>query len=121
MQPSLYNSLLQPDLRLMVEEEDAAGLAEFCRALYPGVAAEVMEGLDAETTWRVLVHAEPLQQAEIFQFLSLPFQVELVDHIERKALSRIVEEMAPDDRVDLLERQNGNRSRGSRRPVKWKF
>ena len=106
MQPSLYNSLLQPDLRLMVEEDDDAGLAEFCSALYPGVAAEVMEGLDAQTTWRVLRHGEPLQQAEIFQFLSLPFQVELVDLIDRKELSRIVEEMAPDDRVDLLERMD---------------
>jgi magnesium transporter len=106
MQPSLYNSLLQPDLRLMVAEEDAAGLDEFCQALYPGVAAEVMEGLDAETTWKVLQHAEPLRQAEIFQFFSLPFQVELVDRIDRNALSRIIEEMAPDDRVDLLERMD---------------
>lgn len=106
MQPSLYNSLLQPDLRLMVTEEDAAGLDEFCEALYPGVAAEVMEGLDAETTWKVLQHAQPLRQAEIFQFFSLPFQVELVDRIDRKALSRIIEEMAPDDRVDLLERMD---------------
>jgi magnesium transporter len=106
MQTSLYNSLLQPDLRMMVVEDDAAGLSEFCRALYPGVAAEVLEGLDAETTWKVLQHAEPLRQAEIFQFLSLPFQVELVDRIDRKALSRIIEEMAPDDRVDLLERMD---------------
>lgn len=112
MQTSLYNSLLQPDLRMMVVEEDGDGLSEFCRALYPGVAAEVLEGLDAETAWKVLQHAESLRQAEIFQFLSLPFQVELVDRIDRKALSRIIEEMAPDDRVDLLERMDPDHVEG---------
>ncbi len=105
-QPSLYNSLLLPDLRQMIEERDDAALSEFCSALHPAVVAEVLEGIDSAATWDVLSHSDPAHQAEIFQFFPLPYQVELVDRIDRAKLSRIVEEMAADDRVDLLERMD---------------
>ncbi|MEW4529815.1 MAG: magnesium transporter [Maioricimonas sp. JB045] len=106
MSPSIYSSLLQPDLRLMIEENDGPGMEEFCRALYPGVVAEVLEEMPVDETWRVLAHCPAAQQAEIFQFLPLPYQVDLVQNIDRKTLSKLIEEMAPDDRVDLLERMD---------------
>lgn len=100
MSPSIYSSLLQPDLRLMIEENDGPGMEEFCRALYPGVVAEVLEEMPVDETWKVLAHCPAAQQAEIFQFLPLPYQVDLVQNIDRKTLSKLIEEMAPDDRVD---------------------
>ncbi|REJ77039.1 MAG: magnesium transporter [Planctomycetota bacterium] len=103
-QYSPYTSLLKPDLQQMLQEGDSAGLSEFCNALYAGVVAEVLEELDAESAWRVLSECSPQRQAEILPFFSLPYQIQLVDHVDRKALSRIIEEMSPDDRVDLLER-----------------
>lgn len=109
MPGSLYSSLLQPDLRQMIAESDAAGLHEFCDALLPSVAAEVLEDLEPDIAWKVLSHCEPVRQAEIFQYLSLPAQVKLVDYIDRRSLSRIVEEMPADDRVDLLERMDTER------------
>src|SRR5690606_24847522 len=42
----------------------------------------------------------------IFQFLPLSYQIALVDSIDRQSLSRLIEEMPPDDRVDLLERMD---------------
>ena len=106
MPASLYSSLLQPDLRQMVSENDAVGLHEFCDALFAGVAAEVIEGLAPGDAWRVLSQCEPHRQAEIFQYFSFPYQTQIVDHIDRNALSRIIEEMPADDRVDLLERMD---------------
>lgn len=106
MPASLYSSLLQPDLQQMVSENDTAGLHEFCDALFAGVAAEVIEGLSPSDAWRVLSQCEPHRQAEIFQYFSIPFQIQIVDHIDRNALSRIIEEMPADDRVDLLERMD---------------
>jgi len=106
MERSLFNSLLLPDLRVMLEEEDGEGLREFCSALYPGVAAEVLEGLDPGQAWEVLTHCDPKAQAYIFQFLPLPYQVSLVEVVDRNALSKLIEEMPPDDRVDLLERMD---------------
>lgn len=106
MPASLYHSLLLPDLKQMVDENDEAGLAEFCHALFPAVAAEVLEGLDAPSAWKVLQHCDAARQAEIFQFLPIPAQIQLVDCIDRPALSRIIEQMAADDRVDLLGRMD---------------
>ena len=54
MERSMFNSLLLPDLRVMFDEDDGPGLKEFCKALHPGVVAEVLEGLDAESAWQVL-------------------------------------------------------------------
>lgn len=100
--PSDFNSLLLPDLREMLAQHDDAGVGVFCSELYPGVVAEVLEGVDATQTWEVLSHASPLKQAEIFTCFPLDFQVELVETIPHKALSRIIEEMPHDDRVDLI-------------------
>ncbi len=104
MEGSVFNTLLLPDLRQMLEEDDGPALKEFCEALHPGVAAEVLEELDTATAWEVLTHCGPKTQAEILGFLPLPFQVQLVQSIEGPQLTRLIEEMSPDDRVDLLER-----------------
>ena len=106
MERSMFNSLLLPDLKVMLDENDGPGLEEFCKALYPGVAAEVLEGLEPPQAWQVLSHCDPLTQAYIFQFLPLPYQIHLVDSIDRQSLSKLIEEMSPDDRVDLLERMD---------------
>jgi len=106
MAPSFFNSLLLPDLIEMINENDEAALSEFCQALYPGVIAEVLDGISAQQAWEVLSHCAPPRQAEIFSFLPIRFQVELVDTIQKEPLSKIIEEMSPDDRVDLLERMD---------------
>lgn len=100
----MFHQLMLPDLRAMLEENDETGLAEFCNVLHPAVAAEVLEGLDAAGCWRVIQHCSLEKQVEIFEFLSINQQVALVDVIDRPTLSRMLEQMAPDDRVDLLSR-----------------
>ena len=41
--PDVYRSLILPDVRLMVAEEDRHGLTEFCRVLHPAVVADILE------------------------------------------------------------------------------
>ena len=106
MASSVYNSLLLPDLLEMMEDQDADALQQFCEALYPGVVAEVLDGLDPERVWTVLKHCNPARQAEILAFFSIHEQIALIDFIDQKSLSKIIEEMSPDDRVDLLERMD---------------
>ena len=100
----MINTLLGPDLRLMIEEGDDDGLRAFCEELHPAALAEVLADLDDEVVWRVLSHCGLARQVEIFAFLSLHRQVELVDAIGRERLSKLVAEMSSDDRVDLLSR-----------------
>ncbi|QDT25636.1 magnesium transporter [Gimesia panareensis] len=102
----MYGRLLLPELRVMLDEGDHAGIKEFCDALYPAVTAEILAELDSQEVWRVISCCEPEKQAEIFQFLPLPQQIEIVAVINRAPLSRLIEEMAPDDRVDLLSRMD---------------
>lgn len=99
----IYHHLLQPDLRLMLQENDELGLKEFCAALYPVVIAEVLQGLDPAEADKVLAHGSMERQAEIFSFIDPVQQIELVEAMDRAHLSRLIEAMAPDDRVDLLE------------------
>ena len=105
----MMNSLIGPDLRLMLEEGDADGLRAFCEELHPAATAEVLADLDDEVVWRVLSHCPLPRQVEIFEFLSVHRQVELVDAIGRERLSKLVEEMSPDDRADLLVRLDPDR------------
>lgn len=103
----MYGRLLLPELQVMLAENDEAGIKEFCEALYPAVTAEILSELDnSREVWRVVSCCEPQKQAEIFQFLPLPQQIEIVAVVERGPLSRLIEEMAPDDRVDLLSRMD---------------
>ncbi|HBL45908.1 MAG TPA: magnesium transporter, partial [Planctomycetaceae bacterium] len=102
----MYGRLLLPELRILMDEGDHAGVKEFCEALYPAVTAEILAELDSQNVWQVLSCCDPQKQAEIFQFLPLPQQIEIVGVIERGPLSRLIEEMAPDDRVDLLTRMD---------------
>ncbi|GAB4141554.1 MAG: magnesium transporter [Planctomycetaceae bacterium] len=100
----MYTPLILPDLKIMLQENDSQGLAEFCEVLYPAVTAEILEQLEPDAIWQVLSNAPLPRQVEIFEFLSLPKRLEIVESLDRKRLSRLLEEMSPDDRVDLLSR-----------------
>jgi len=99
----IYHHLLQPDLRLMLQENDQYGLKEFCDTLNPVVVAEVLQGLPPEDAQRVLACGSVDHQAEIFAFIEPKQQIELVETMDRAQLSKLIEAMAPDDRVDMLE------------------
>lgn len=105
----MYHPLIMPDLRVMLAENDAQGLREFCEVLHPATIAEILEDLDTAEVWQVLTNCDLERQAEIFGFLTLSQQVDLVDVVDRQRLSRLIEAMAPDDRVDLLSRMDPDR------------
>lgn len=100
----VYQSLLFPDLKEMLIENDHQGYREFCEALYPGVVAEVLTGLSSEEVWQVLEHCPIETQATIFEFFPLALQEELAELASPSQLSPLIEAMSADDRVDLLER-----------------
>lgn len=86
----------------MLAEQDHAGLKEVCGTLHPADLADVLDEMPPATAWEVLRHGTPAQQAEVLPYLSVPLQMGLVEVVERQQLSKIVEEMSADDRVDLL-------------------
>jgi magnesium transporter len=102
----MYKTLLQPDLQIALRENDAQGLRAFCQELHPAEFAEVVEDMDAADIWRALKEAPVERQAEVFPYFSLAEQEHLVEAIDRQSLSKIIEEMASDDRADLLGRMD---------------
>jgi magnesium transporter len=87
----------------MLAEDDRFGLQQFCEVLNPVIVAEVLQGLDPQSVWRVLASTDIQTQAQILEMIEPSQQIELVASIDRQHLSKIIEVMAPDDRVDLLE------------------
>jgi len=100
----MYNPLLLPELREMLSTGDEKGLSAVMTELHPATIADFSAGLSVEETWRLLDHASVDRQAEVFSFFPLDKQVELVSGVGRDRISKLLEAMSPDDRVDLLKR-----------------
>ena len=98
----MKNTLLLPEIRAMIREQDDSALASIMHELHPASIAEFAEGLSVEETWELLSHADVARQAEVFPFFSAEKEIELVDGAGRERMSRLLEAMSPDDRVDLL-------------------
>ncbi|MFL5342559.1 MAG: magnesium transporter [Gemmataceae bacterium] len=101
----MAHSLFSPELMLMLDEQDDAGLAAFCENLHPATIAEALaESLTVEQAWRVLSHTGIRQQAAVFEYLPPETQVAMVDGAGREHMARLIERMSHDDRADLLRR-----------------
>jgi len=98
----MVNTLLLPEIREMLAENNELELHEFCSALHPSRTAEFMEGLTVDEKWRVLAHAEPGMKVEIFSYFSHERQIELFETQDRGEVAALIAEIPSDDRVDIL-------------------
>ena len=96
--------LYTPEIREMLEHDDASGLAALCDELHPATVAEAIDEFDAEQTWKMLGGTEVRTQASIFEYLPSARQVELLDNPSRPQVVKLIEKMSHDDRVDLLKK-----------------
>ncbi len=102
----MINPLYLPELREMLAEGNAEELREFCTALHPARTADFMEGLTTEESWAVLTYADMPTRVELFHYFDRPKQIEIVDSTDRSQVAQLVAQLAPDDRVDLLNSVN---------------
>src|SRR5438309_3016860 len=101
----MVHPLFGPEVRLMLQEDDTAGMKAFCETLHPATVAEALAGeLDVEEVWRFLQHTGIRNQAAIFEYLPMEWQVKMVQGTGRQHMARLIEQMSHDDRVDLLRR-----------------
>lgn len=99
----MTNTLLLPELRELLAEDNASALREFCEALHPSRTAEFLEGLSADEIWAVLRHADLNSRCEIFCFLESDRQTEILASQDRAEVAEMVAQMAADDRADSLQ------------------
>ncbi len=101
----MAHALFGPEVRLMLEESDDAGMKAFCETLHPATVAEALAGeFDVEQVWRFLAHTGIRDQAAIFEYFPIEWQVRMVEGTGRQHMARLVEQMSHDDRVNLLRR-----------------
>lgn len=100
----MSHPLFGPEIRMMLAEDNAAGLREFCESLHPATVAEALEGdFSPEQIWEVISQANIRTQASIFEYLPLQVQVEMAERA-RPQMGQLLSKMSHDDRVDLLRR-----------------
>ena len=99
----MINTLYLPELRELLAEGNSQGLRDFCEAINPARAAEFMEGLSAEESWKVLQSTEVDHQVDIFSYFGQEKQLEILESQEIGEVAEMVAQLPPDDRVDLLQ------------------
>jgi len=100
----MMNPLLLPEIRIMLAEGDAEGMAALVNDLHPASVAEFIEGLTVEEIWSLLSHGDVDRQADIFSFLPEEKQRELAEGVGGERMSQLLSAMSHDDRVDFLKR-----------------
>lgn len=98
----MTNPILAPELLELVNAGDAAKLQEAVDAIHPAEMADFIAALDDEDIWRLLALIPQRQAAEIFSHFDLDRQVELASGANRQAMARMLEDLPPDDRADLV-------------------
>ena len=98
--------LFGPEVKLMLQEGNAAGLREFCDSLHPATIAEALDEFMPEQIWEVISPASIATQASIFEYLPPQLQVEMAEKA-RPQVGQLFSQMSHDDRVDLLKRLPG--------------
>lgn len=102
----MAHPLFGPEVRMMLEDNNATGLKAFVETLNPTTVAETLseQTFTVEQIWEVLRHAEPRHAALVFEYFPLDRQVELAAGAGRQQMAKLIELMSHDDRVALLRR-----------------
>ncbi len=105
----MINTLFLPELREMLAESNEQELREFCTALQPGQDGRVHGRVGVRRAWKVLQHAEPALQAEIFQYFDVDRQHELLKTQDEVEVAALVTCLPADDVVDLFQEMEPSR------------
>jgi magnesium transporter len=101
----MANVLFGPEVRLMLQENDSAGMKAFCENLHPATVAETLsDEFKVEEVWRFLSSTGIRNQAAIFEYFPIDWQVQMAEGTGRQHMARLIEQMSSDDRADLLRR-----------------
>jgi len=101
----MSHPLFGPEVRMMLDEKNEVGLRAFCESLHPATIAETLtDDFDVEESWQVLERTNIRDQAAIFEYFPILWQVQMLEGTGRAHIARLIEQMSHDDRVALLRR-----------------
>lgn len=92
-----------PELREMLESNNAEEMREFCTAINAVRVAEFMEGLTPDEIWQIIQHADLDTRAEIFSYLDEELQADIMEVAPREEMAEFISHLPSDDRADVLQ------------------
>ena len=99
------HALFTPEVKYLLQEGDDAGIKDFLESLHPATVAEALVAdLTVDQVWQVLKHTSIRNQAAIFEYFPIDWQVQMVEGTGREHMAQLIKEMSHDDRVDLMRR-----------------
>lgn len=99
---SAFIPFLVPDLREALASGETGELREFLTETHPRAVADFLGGLEPVEIVAALRAAPAQVRAAIFSHFDIDGQLALVEVMQREELGRLLSDMPPDDRVDLL-------------------
>src|SRR5438105_5285782 len=103
----MVHQLFGPEVRMMLDTRDVAEMREFLESLHPATVAETLaDEFAVEQVWEILENTSIRNQAAIFEYFPIDWQVKMVGETGRQRMAHLIEMMSHDDRVDLLRRLN---------------
>ena len=99
----LPNSLLLPELRQMLAENNVEEMKVFCSALHPASTADFLLGLSPSEIWAILRNIDPVLCASIFSYFDEDLQVKIFESAPRDEIANLIAYLPSDDRVDILD------------------
>ncbi len=101
----MAHPLFTPEAAMLLEKDDKEAMATFCETLHPTTVAEALsDSFGIEDNWRFLHSSSIANQAAIFAYFPMEWQVKMVEGTGRQQMATLIEEMSSDDRADLLRR-----------------
>lgn len=97
------SSIYLPELREMLETNNADEMREFCTAINAVRVAEFMDGLEPTEVWSILRHADLDTRAEIFSYLEEELQADIMEVAPREEMAEFIAHLPSDDRADVLQ------------------
>ncbi len=89
----------------MLQDGDDKGMQTFSETLHPATVAETLaDELDVEEAWRFLQHTGIRNQAAIFEYFPIDWQIKMVEGTGQAHMAKLIEQMSHDDRAELLRR-----------------
>ncbi len=98
----LLEELPSDDRADILNEIQASVISTFCLELHPATAADLLACLEPKKILDVFRSCPNELCAEIFTYLDRNDQIRIVESSPRADVAKLLEEAAPDDRVDLL-------------------
>jgi magnesium transporter len=99
----MVGKILIPEIRSLIEARDFAGLRELFSDWPPADVAEVIVDMPEDERVIIFRVLPAALAADVFEYLEVDAQQELLRSMAREQVVAILNEMSPDDRTALLE------------------